>query len=211
MKTEITNNLTKQIIPQNIFYNIFIIFIICISFIIYVSFGIYYLVDNFNILEICPSSHIWKYVITSVTCYSILYFNYIIKNYYNVSNKINLICLSISVIVALILIIYGVYSIYDYKEDCEYGDKLWTFSIATIILHIIYIIYGFISYLGYLLPVEIYPLEDLESKPEELESKPEELEKKPEDLESKPEDLEINNIDKDNYLFNFKISQETEV
>jgi len=170
----------------------------------YISFGIYYLNKYFNINRECSSSLIWYYTLFSIIIYPLLYCNYILQNYCTINYTDNLRVLIVSVIFVLILICFGGYSIYDYKEDCEYGDKLWTFSIATIILHIIYIIYGFISYLGYLLPVEIYPLEDLETKPEDLESKPE-------DLESKPEELEINNIDKDNYLFNLKIAQETEV
>jgi len=137
--------------------------IIFSSFIVYNCFGINYLIKEYEILNTCDNSSLWELVISSIILSPFLYTHFILKNYSNVNSKNKLKLLGISVIIILFLIVFGSYSLYKYNSECIFGESLWIFGVYSLVFHIIYILYSFISYLDYLLPIEIFEENDIEN------------------------------------------------
>ena len=157
------SNAYDGMIPSKCLY-----FILCLNFLpsiiglssllTYISLGVHYLVQDYNIKNLCPESYLWEYVLLSVIFSPLFFIHYFLKQKTRVTLERRFKVLIISVILYLAIVFLGGYGLYDHSLACENDNTdLWKFGISSFILQLLYLFYCFIYYLDYILPEPTTP------------------------------------------------------
>ena len=166
-----SSNTYDGIMPTRCLYCILILtftpLILCLSILFtYIGLGINYLVNDYNIRELCGESILWDYVLVSVIFSPLFFTHFILKRYTKVSLESRFKILVGSVFLYLGIVFTGGFGLYDHSLACDNDNlDLWKFGISSFILQILYLFYCFIYYLDYILP-EDTPIEENNSSPE---------------------------------------------